>query len=102
MKEHNETARAHRGARGGSGTMSDLIDFYTEFNTSLSIDVEPADLLAVESKLPKSKLTIVPTPGFYITFPKAKPNWWFRFWQRLLLGWVWESVDEVPQRSDGA
>lgn len=27
-----------------------------------------------------------------ITFTKSKPNWWWRMWQFLLLGWRWENV----------
>lgn len=23
-----------------------------------------------------------------------KPNWWFRLWQRLFLGWTWEDINE--------
>ena len=46
-----------------------------------------------ESNPVRSKLIIVPSPGFCIFFPKAKPNWWVRFWQGLLLGWVWEDVE---------
>jgi hypothetical protein len=28
-------------------------------------------------------------PHFLITYP-TRPNWFFRMWQRLLLGWKWK------------
>ncbi len=38
----------------------------------------------------RSILRIVPELAF--TFTHDKPNWWWRMWQRLLLGWKWEDV----------
>lgn len=29
---------------------------------------------------------VVKNTRFYTT---SRPNWWFRLWTRLLLGWVW-------------
>jgi hypothetical protein len=30
----------------------------------------------------------------YLISQPTRPNWWFRLWQRLLLGWKWEAQDE--------
>ena len=29
-------------------------------------------------------------PGTYFPVTEGYPNWWFRFWQRLFLGFKWE------------
>ena len=39
----------------------------------------------------KSELII--TQMFKIQFTHPVPNWWFRLWYRLLLGWTWKKVD---------
>ena len=39
---------------------------------------------------PQSELRI--TPQFVAKFSHPMPNWWFRLWYRLLLGWVWKKV----------
>jgi len=38
----------------------------------------------------KSEMYI--TPLVKIQFTHPMPNWWFRMWYRLLLGWVWKKV----------
>lgn len=41
---------------------------------------------------PKPKSRMTPVPGFTIDFAHKKPNWWWRTWQYLLLGWKWEDL----------
>lgn len=33
------------------------------------------------------------TPNFSIAVKDDMPNWWFRLWCRLFLGWRWVRVD---------
>ncbi len=41
---------------------------------------------------PEEKSVLIPTPGSEIRFPHNKPNWWWRIWQFLLLGWRWRNL----------
>ncbi len=36
----------------------------------------------------------VPNNTITYEFTHKKPNAWFRLWQYLLLGWIWEDVNE--------
>lgn len=33
-------------------------------------------------------------PEMKIVYNSHIPNWWHRFWQRLILGIIWENVEE--------
>lgn len=39
---------------------------------------------------PWSELTIA--PGFLVSTDSDIPNWWWRMWQFLLLGWRWRRI----------
>jgi len=56
-----------------------------------------ADDLQVKGPPPAQSI-LRPFPGIDVTFhgPNPKPNWWWRMWQYLLLGWVWEDSDVPP------
>jgi len=41
---------------------------------------------------PKEKSVLTPVDGFEIHFSHDKPNWWWRAWQFLLLGWKWKDI----------
>ena len=34
------------------------------------------------------------TSVFWFDFRSPMPNGWHRFWQRILLGWTWERVED--------
>lgn len=58
-----------------------------------------APLLPPDMPLPlgppqyKSRLWVAPGPnGFNLSFVRPRPNWWYRMWQRLFLGFVWEEL----------
>ena len=57
-----------------------------------SDDCIKGHLTAIHHSDYQSRLRI--TPGLLFLLDRPKPNWWFRLWQRLLLGWTWEDVDE--------
>lgn len=40
--------------------------------------------------IPKYKSTLKINTDLQISFLKEKPNWWFRIWQKLFLGFEWE------------
>lgn len=40
---------------------------------------------------PKSEVSIF-NGGYKITFMNERPNWWWRMWQYLLLGWKWTDL----------
>lgn len=46
------------------------------------------DLKLAITPEPKSTLWLAEACCFH--FAKPKPNWWYRLWQRVLLGWKWE------------
>lgn len=39
----------------------------------------------------KSVLYVNTELQFHFTYPR--PNWWWRMWQWILLGWKWEKTD---------
>ena len=41
---------------------------------------------------PDIKSELIITPMVKMQFTHPMPNWWFRLWYRLLLGWVWKKV----------
>jgi len=41
---------------------------------------------------PNIKSELIITPMLKAQFAHPMPNWWFRLWYRLLLGWVWKKV----------
>jgi len=42
----------------------------------------------------KSILKINSDLGAFFCMPAEKPNWWWRMWQWLLLGFEWEDIDD--------
>jgi len=56
------------------------------------LEINHSSCLGFYANGPKSELT--PVEGFLIQFDHAKPNWWWRMWQWILLGWRWRSLDE--------
>jgi len=42
--------------------------------------------------LPKAKSTLKINEDLKISFIEKMPNWWFRLWLRLFLGWKWEKL----------
>jgi len=44
--------------------------------------------------IPENKSVLTPTPGFEINFSHEMPNWWWRFWQFILLGWRWRNLTQ--------
>lgn len=45
----------------------------------------------------RSRMTWHGKQGIVFTFPSAKPNAWYRFWQRILCNIRWEDVVADPQ-----
>lgn len=43
---------------------------------------------------PKASVEIA--HDFFINTETPQPNWWWRFWQWVLLGWKWKSLLEKP------
>lgn len=41
---------------------------------------------------PHSRMWINNDKSVVFEFTKSKPNWWWRLWQFLLLGWRWQNV----------
>lgn len=52
----------------------------------------PEQIITVSRRL-RVQSELVINYGFSVTFFAPKPNWWWRLWQWLLLGWRWEDVD---------
>lgn len=46
---------------------------------------------------PEYEATLTISPGFEIHFTHNKPNWWWRMWQFILLGWRWQSVQLIKK-----
>ncbi len=43
----------------------------------------------------RSRLWVAPGPsGFSMMFVRPRPNRWFRLWQRVFFGFIWEEIDE--------
>jgi hypothetical protein len=43
----------------------------------------------------RSRLWVAPGPnGFCMFFVRPRPNWWYRMWQRVFFGFIWEEIDE--------
>ena len=42
--------------------------------------------------IPEKKSELRINTNFAIEFEKPMPNWWHRFWQKVLLGWEWRSL----------
>ena len=42
--------------------------------------------------VPNYKSTLKINNDVRISFIQNKPNWWWRFWQRVLLGFRWEDA----------
>jgi len=47
---------------------------------------------SLEIDLTRTMAVLHVSPSFIIHCAHPPPHWWFRFWQRLLLGWRWERV----------
>jgi hypothetical protein len=57
----------------------------------------------LEPLLPPTSGTLAPIPyksrlwivegGLNFMFVNPQPCWWFRLWQRVFLGWIWEELD---------
>jgi len=43
-------------------------------------------------KLPEYKSKLIINEDLIINFRKKKPNWFHRFFQKLILGFVWEDL----------
>jgi hypothetical protein len=59
-----------------------------EGDLSLPNDVHKTELDMVND-INDIKSTLIPVEGFNIEFPHPQPNWWWRMWQYILLGWKW-------------
>lgn len=53
----------------------------------------------VFTDVPKTALYI--TPGFEV-HGLPMPNWWWRMWQFLLLGWRWATTEEEANENSKA
>lgn len=53
---------------------------------------ENAPLLCLSVSHPKARLIIVPKT-LHVEVHQC-PNTWVRFWQRVLLGWRWEAIEQ--------
>jgi hypothetical protein len=43
----------------------------------------------------RSRMWVAPGPGgFCMMFLTERPNWWYRLWQRLFFGFIWEDISE--------
>jgi|GEM_PF-3238786 len=61
------------------------------------MSARPEPLLPPTSPLMpyRSRLWVAPGPGgFSVMFMNDRPKWWYRLWQRLFLGFVWEDISE--------
>jgi len=57
-----------------------------------------------DTVLPSTHPTLKPTQyqsrlwiakdSFNMFFVEPRPNWWHRMWQRVLLGFIWEEIDD--------
>lgn len=42
----------------------------------------------------RSRMWVAPGQGgFCMYFVRPRPNWWFRLWQRVFFGFIWEEID---------
>jgi len=48
--------------------------------------------LSINWPRPICELEIVKPNMFTIQFTVKKPNWWYRMWYKLLLGWTWKDL----------
>ena len=43
----------------------------------------------------RSRMWVAPGPGgFCMMFLCDRPNWWYRLWQRMFFGFIWEDISE--------
>jgi len=49
------------------------------------------DGLFITLRTTKSKL-VINDGDIIIESPRPLPNWWYRMWYKILLGWKWENV----------
>ena len=54
------------------------------------MDSEVQEIKFIEQKPVLSILKPFKGDHLQIHYTEKKPNWWFRMWQYLLLGWTWE------------
>jgi hypothetical protein len=61
-------------------------------------DKQMWDDVKIESFKSRSRLVIQPKGKNFacmtVDSPTPRPNWWWRMWYWLLLGWKWEKVEE--------
>ena len=43
---------------------------------------------------PRGKLSLCGNTDYFTVQTPYYPNWWFRFWQRALLGFTWEEMGD--------
>ena len=43
----------------------------------------------------RSRMWVAPGPGgFCMMFLTERTNWWYRLWQRMFFGFIWEDISE--------
>lgn len=63
----------------------------TTTNSGIGFTIQPV----------KSSVRICGTKecGVIISIPEKAPNWWFRLWQKILLGFIWEVINEEEEEA---
>ena len=65
------------------------------FKTDIPVPVVKSESLKgypMLTPVVKSHLYISPEHSVIFSFTESPPNRWWRFWQKVLLGWEWEKV----------
>ena len=61
------------------------------------MDMEEETGLILKVNWPEPKYKLILVPDFELHLPK-KPNLFWRYWQRVFLGWRWEPlIDKKPE-----
>ena len=55
-------------------------------------DTRHVDLYIVQGGENKASLDI--NAGTILIHTRKFPNWWYRFWYKVLLGWIWKRIGD--------
>jgi hypothetical protein len=63
------------------------------------LSIEPAQFgLCKVDQMKKEKSALTIFPGVDFRFPREMPNWWWRMWQFVLLGWRWRNLPRTDDK----
>jgi hypothetical protein len=77
---------------GGTVVMEEIKIYVSDEMDGNALYVDDGtDGLFITLRTTKSKL-VINDGDIIIESPRPLPNWWYRMWYKILLGWKWENV----------